>query len=222
MKTRLIHFLAIVVTLVWLSATSPVQATTLDGQTVATTNFHGSQPDQTTIFGPVESVVGPGVELTNFGVTVWVNGQPQPGVFNIDFSDTNVLITLNADQPFGYFEVLRFSDANGTILGFTEVTINPATNWNGFNESDIFVSAEFFQVNLTALYGEVGQQISLDLPAVSCEGDLNGDHGVGPNDLAILLGAWGPNLGHAADLNDDGVVDAADLAQLLGNWGPCE
>jgi hypothetical protein len=150
-----------------LAATMPVRASLLDGQTVATTNFHGSQPDQTQIYGPVYSVVGPGVELTNFGVTVFVNGQPMPGVFNIDFSDTNILVTLNANQPFSYFEVLRFADAGGTIPPYT-VSINAATNWNGFNESDIYISPQFdfFQINLTALNGLQGQQISLDLAAV--------------------------------------------------------
>ena len=39
--------------------------------------------------------------------------------------------------------------------------------------------------------------------------------------LAVLLGAWGPNVGHIADLDEDGVVNAADLAILLGTWGPC-
>jgi hypothetical protein len=52
-------------------------------------------------------------------------------------------------------------------------------------------------------------------------GDLNGDGSVGPEDLAILLGAWGPALGSvAADLDGDGVVGPADLATLLGAWTP--
>ncbi len=52
-------------------------------------------------------------------------------------------------------------------------------------------------------------------------GDLNGDASVGPEDLAILLGAWGPALGSvAADLDGDGVVGPADLARLLGAWTP--
>jgi len=54
-----------------------------------------------------------------------------------------------------------------------------------------------------------------------CPIDLDGNGAVGAFDLAILLGAWGPNPGHAADLNGDGDVDARDLAILLGTWGPC-
>ncbi|MCA9290601.1 MAG: hypothetical protein KDA25_05700, partial [Phycisphaerales bacterium] len=50
-------------------------------------------------------------------------------------------------------------------------------------------------------------------------GDLNGDGGVDPTDLAILLGAWGPCPEPCEpDLNGDGDVNAADLAALLGAW----
>ncbi len=57
---------------------------------------------------------------------------------------------------------------------------------------------------------------------VTILGDLNGDRTVGPADLAILLGNWGPciNCGFCpADLNDDCTVGPADLAILLGHWG---
>lgn len=48
--------------------------------------------------------------------------------------------------------------------------------------------------------------------------DLNGDGVVDGNDLAILLGSWGPCPGCPADFNHDGVVDGSDLAVLLGSW----
>ena len=54
-----------------------------------------------------------------------------------------------------------------------------------------------------------------------CPADLNGDGVVDALDLAIVLGAWGPNPGHIADLNGDGMVNATDLAFVLGAWGPC-
>ncbi len=56
----------------------------------------------------------------------------------------------------------------------------------------------------------------------ACLGDLDGCGTVGVHDLAILLGAWGPNAGHVADIDGNGVVDATDLALLLGAWGPCQ
>ena len=38
---------------------------------------------------------------------------------------------------------------------------------------------------------------------------------------ARLLGAWGENPGASADFNGNGFVGAEDLAALLGAWGPC-
>lgn len=43
----------------------------------------------------------------------------------------------------------------------------------------------------------------------TCEWDLDGDCVVEPNDLILLLGAWGAPYG------------APDLIELLGAWGPC-
>lgn len=54
-----------------------------------------------------------------------------------------------------------------------------------------------------------------------CPGDLDGSGTVDAADLAVLLGAWGPNPGHPADLDGNRTVDAADLAALLGGWGGC-
>ncbi len=53
-------------------------------------------------------------------------------------------------------------------------------------------------------------------------GDLDGDGSVGPFDLAILLGSWGPCAdcdNCPVDLDGDCTVGPADLAILLGNWG---
>jgi hypothetical protein len=55
----------------------------------------------------------------------------------------------------------------------------------------------------------------------NCPTDLTGDGSTGADDLAILLGAWGPNPGSAADFTGDGDVSADDLAILLGAWGSC-
>jgi len=60
-----------------------------------------------------------------------------------------------------------------------------------------------------------------------CEGDapcapadLNCDGAVDGNDLAIVLGGWGPcGSPCIADINDDGIVDGNDLAIVLGAWG---
>jgi len=51
--------------------------------------------------------------------------------------------------------------------------------------------------------------------------DLDCDGSVGPTDIAILLGAWGPCVqgGCSADIDRDGVVGPTDLAALLAAWG---
>ena len=48
--------------------------------------------------------------------------------------------------------------------------------------------------------------------------DLDNDGGIGPDDLGMLLGAWGPCEACAADLDWNGIVDGADLAGLLAGW----
>ncbi|MCH8880138.1 MAG: FG-GAP repeat protein, partial [Planctomycetes bacterium] len=65
----------------------------------------------------------------------------------------------------------------------------------------------------------------------ACPWDLSGDGDVGPFDLALLLGVWGPCLEPcepgdpaatcAEDLDGNCNVGPFDLALLLGNWGPC-
>jgi len=50
--------------------------------------------------------------------------------------------------------------------------------------------------------------------------DLNCDGFVGSEDLAIMLGSWGPCPGCPADLDGDGFVGSEDLAIMLGLWGP--
>jgi hypothetical protein len=54
-----------------------------------------------------------------------------------------------------------------------------------------------------------------------CPWDTDGDGIVGINDFLDLLGAWGPNPGHAADFDGDGEVGINDFLELLANWGPC-
>lgn len=51
--------------------------------------------------------------------------------------------------------------------------------------------------------------------------DLDCNGSVGPTDIAILLGAWGPCGKGAcvADIDGDGVVGPADIAALLSAWG---
>ncbi len=64
--------------------------------------------------------------------------------------------------------------------------------------------------------------INSPIDQCECPADLNGDGFVDAEDLATLLGSWGPCGPCPADLFVDGIIDASDLAILLGAWGPCE
>jgi hypothetical protein len=165
------------------------------GHTVRTWDYHGTQPDQGQIVS-ANVVVGPGVELTNFG---WSN------FLNVDLSDTRIQITAAQSQPFGYWEIVRFIDVHGTIPTFTGVTLDPATNWPGFNSTRIYFGVDHIDVHLSALHGQPGHQISLDVsfapppPAIYCTAKTNSQgctpaiafsgqasaSGAGPFDVAV-------------------------------------
>jgi hypothetical protein len=55
-----------------------------------------------------------------------------------------------------------------------------------------------------------------------CPGDVDGDGGVGIDDLLAVLLGWGPHPGgHPADLDGNGMVDADDLVTVVTGWGGC-
>lgn len=66
--------------------------------------------------------------------------------------------------------------------------------------------------------GELNRRLAVVAPRPA---DLDADGVVGPADLSLLLGGWGPvsPLARFLDVNDDGEVGAADLAVLLSSWG---
>ncbi|MCH8851681.1 MAG: hypothetical protein IID41_03405 [Planctomycetes bacterium] len=81
---------------------------------------------------------------------------------------------------------------------------------DGDEEADVDMGAYEFQT---------------DLP---CPWDLNGDGEVGPFDLALVLGFWGPceepctpEATCTTDLDGDCATGPFDLALILGFWGPC-
>jgi hypothetical protein len=153
-----------------LGATPSVRAEVLEGHTVATTyvgNFPHNIPPA--IAGPVNSVVGPTTELTDF------RG------LEVDFSDTSILITRLTGFVTFYVDYLIFEDAFGTIPRFTAVSLNPASTWEGFGSSGIHVEANRIRLTMPPdPFGDpdkAGQQISLDLT------------GMIPEPSTLLLGA---------------------------------
>ena len=78
-----------------------------------------------------------------------------------------------------------------------------------------------FQICILSLVALI---VGVAAPRVNaqCSADLNADHSVTAQDLAIMLAFWGPTTTFAAaDINQDQIVNAQDLAMLLAGWGPC-
>lgn len=163
MKTKLNRFVTALVFLI-LAQAPMVQADVLDGQTVRTTAswayLRGPLPPPNWA-ATYDRVVGPETELMNLLI-------PPPDTFiDIDFSDTNILITFvsgRAFQDLPSVTLLRFEDAFGTIPRFTSVNFNPVeTTWPGYNYSPS-VDPNSFSIGLRG--GSPGAQISVDITAM--------------------------------------------------------
>ena len=119
-------------------------------------------------------------------------------------------ILMVIDQPSGE------NNHNGGWLGFGP---NDGYLYIGMGDGGGGNDQHPFPGNGQNLNNCLGAMLRIDVDY--CPADFDHDGTVSAFDLAILLGAWGPNPGHPADFNGDNVVNAADLAQLLGDWGPC-
>ena len=148
----------------------PAGATLLNGLTVNTTYLF---PSTAQIFaGPVNSTVGPGTELINFA-----------GFVNIDFSDTNILITTTrgGGPNLVAFDGLRFMFA--AIPAFGSVTLDPSTTYTGFTASRLSSVGSTIFVNVASPTGAglLGQTISIDLAPSSSVPE--------PGSFALIAGA---------------------------------
>jgi hypothetical protein len=165
MKTANVLFLIacglIFATSALIQATS-AQGALLEGKLMDVDLFHRTTVDSPeTGVGSGDFLVGPGVELEDFGS----RSSPPilPPLVDIDVSDRQILVTLVQNQPLAFQEELRFVDPNNNISGFANVFVNPATNWAGFTPSRVLFGSEFILLNLSQLSGLQGQQILLDI-----------------------------------------------------------
>ena len=104
-------------------------------------HYHLSQPDSGQT-ASASSVVGQGVELQNLAFPFGNQGEPLPGMFNINFQDKKIVVSLAIDQPttgYGDYLMLFLPDT----VKIYDVVINPATNWAGFTESDLYVDTDY-------------------------------------------------------------------------------
>ncbi len=139
-----------------------------------------------------------------------------------------VYIDLDNDWTQVYYddELITEYTWTGGILGEGGGALDiAAVDLDGNNSSVVYyddLRLERFEQGLPGAVAERYEYSDYGAPTIShCPADQDGTGTVEAFDLALLLGAWGPNPGHPADFNNDGVVDAFDLAQLLGKWGLC-
>lgn len=127
--------------------------------------------------------------------------------------------------------IAYLADNATDFLSLTDTTVvcNAASDVNGGGAVWVATqqSPQLKLINATVCSNTLPQLVATNLSAdaqstlCACLGDLDGDGGITPTDLAILLGDWGATGAAAADINCDGAVGASDLAILLGGWGPC-
>ncbi len=132
----------------------------------------------------------------------------------------NDLLAVTGAAHLGGALQIRLVDPFVPVVGqeFTILTANSISGQWGCIEYPQGGSGYFHVV-----YGSQSVKLVVDLVPTP-EADLNFNGTVGPEDLAILLGAWGDDpcssaICCPADLDGDGKVNATDLAILLGDWG---
>lgn len=164
MQTKLNMIIAAIAVFLF-PAIFPAQAGILEGQTVTTHYITIPPLGYPGLDLSYDNIVGAGVELS-----IYDNANR---LVDIDFSDTNIVITNEtSDGSFNgsdfTYHRLNFHDTFGTIPNFTNVTINPATNWTDFNWLGLFsfnANAIFLDLSAHNHPVVVGQQIVLDLTA---------------------------------------------------------
>lgn len=122
---------------------------TLTGHTIRTAFLF---PDNSTVTDQVDSVAGPGVEVTGF-----------PSFFpasNVDFEEPAIVITLTttATASVATFNGWRFSDLNGTIDDFSSVSVDPSST---FTPLSVSAGADAIFVNGSGVSYATGQFLRL-------------------------------------------------------------
>lgn len=163
--------------------------------------------------GGMTTLISPVIDLAGSDATIsyarWIStlfATPDPLTVEVTNNGADWVLVESADAESGSWQTASF-----VVSAFVAPT---ATVQVRFSISDADVSVTEAGIDDFAVERYVCASV--------CPADLNGGGSVGAEDLALLLGAWGPNAGHPADLNGNGTVGAEDLALLLGAWGPCE
>ncbi|MCZ6651764.1 MAG: hypothetical protein O7D91_01910 [Planctomycetota bacterium] len=178
--------------------------------------------------GPVQNVIH-AFGHSDFSVTFELDSESEftvEGLLSAESLEDPILIFVGA--------TLSLRDANNRVI--FDLMVEPGPD--GAPNSLVIEQVGLLDPGVVyTLQAHAGSFIDNDVPPslsgqasfdfvfevlTTCDADLDGDGAVGPADLAILLGTWGPvPTPDPPDFDGDGDVDASDLAILLGNWGPC-
>ncbi len=190
----------------------------------------------------ITNMIGPGVDVGIPEANIAVVGEIWDGLPGV-FGGRLVMTSVDGfEDPVTH---TLFIDFGGQVLGAGEYWIaayvvrefgaGGSYNWYRTNDDNPNGSEQWFY-NPGGGFGlgtdPVPGSVVFDTPAdmafvlegdlvLDCMWDLTEPEGVGPEDLVLLLGAWG-QVDHPADFVDPPGVGPEDLIVLLGHWGPMQ
>jgi hypothetical protein len=119
----------IALAIAWLSPPPFVHAALLEGEQVFARLHHEDTPSSGSVGDESGFViVGPGLEVDNLGDSILVQ---QPVIVDIDFSDTQIVMTAVNERPLPHREFIRIS-VLGADAPRVRYSLNAASNWAGF------------------------------------------------------------------------------------------
>ncbi len=139
---------------------------------------------------------------------------------------------IPGDNAYGDYR-LNPSHASGTAVDKGDDSLTPTDkfdiddDWTGTPGQDTEKTPDVRLFERLVDGPDVDSDDEVDLGAYEFNGacsaaDLDANGRVGPEDIALLLAAWGDTSSCTPcddeDLDEDGAVDAADLAILLASW----
>ncbi len=197
------------------SQQSQIDAASMTGSGIATSEAHGPIPSPVHAFGH-----------SHFSVTFEL---PLLSEFTVEGA---ISASAFDDPDVGVFSRIKLVGP-GEELVF-ENTVEPGLR--GETSSQVVEEVGLLQPGVYILEARSGTFVKNAVPpsrfaqasfdftfevATACPADLNGDGEVRVPDLILLLGAWGESPGHPADFDGDGEVRVPDLIALLAAWGAC-
>ncbi|MFT3685978.1 MAG: hypothetical protein QM783_13835 [Phycisphaerales bacterium] len=125
-------------------ALAPMSTAFGQGMMGATLNYAYYFPDSSTVYEGA----------ANYTVTSSVEVAGVLGTGTVDLTDSQCIIHFQYDGGFftpSDFNGIIWSDLTNNLPAITGVTVDPATNWVGFDASRVSWTADSFSVNLQGL-----------------------------------------------------------------------